>query len=327
MLICCGDIFNEGIDIPELTHILFLRPTQSFTVFLQQLGRGLRLSPGKDFVVALDFVGNFKKAHVAPLALTGFTSIEQFVEFRKTATKSILLNRLPIACFLSADTDVNRIWNEEIRRVLRSELSAEERLKMLYLEIREDLGDTSPSLMDFLANPRDVDPYIFIRHFGSWLKAKLFCDNALLDGEKQLLNTTGETFLSYLETDLKPARSYKMVVLLTLLNLPGTEWQIEDIARDFLSYFLNHPNRIADYEDLAKNPIPKQFPIRQVVSKLKSMPLHFLSNTPKDFFILDRKSDIFRLKPVMNSYWNDDGFCRLVNDRVLFALERYFSKY
>ena len=45
-----------------------------------------------------------------------------------------------------------------------------------------------------------------------------------------------------------------MVVLLTLLNLPGTEWLIEDIARGFLSYFLNHPDRIADYDDLAKSP-------------------------------------------------------------------------
>jgi len=58
-VICCVDIFNEGIDIPELTHVLFLRPTMSFTVFLQQLGRGLRLFPGKNFLVALDFVGNF----------------------------------------------------------------------------------------------------------------------------------------------------------------------------------------------------------------------------------------------------------------------------
>ena len=200
------DIFNEGIDIPDLTHVLFLRPTQSFTVFLQQLGRALRLWPGKDFVVALDFVGNFRKAHVAPLALTGFTSIEQFVEFRKTAVGSSLWDRLPNPCFLSADTDVQRIWDDEIRRVLRSELSAEERLKMLYLEIREDLEDTSPSLMDFLANPRDVDPYIFIRQFGSWLKAKLFCDGVLPDDEMQLLNTTGETFLSYIETDLNPVQ-------------------------------------------------------------------------------------------------------------------------
>lgn len=52
------DIFNEGIDIPEIDTVLFLRPTESLTVFLQQLGRGLRLEEGKDCLTVLDFVGN-----------------------------------------------------------------------------------------------------------------------------------------------------------------------------------------------------------------------------------------------------------------------------
>ncbi len=52
------DIFNEGIDIPEIDTVLFLRPTESLTVFLQQLGRGLRLAEGKESLTVLDFVGN-----------------------------------------------------------------------------------------------------------------------------------------------------------------------------------------------------------------------------------------------------------------------------
>jgi len=52
------DIFNEGVDIPEIDTVIFLRPTESLTVFLQQLGRGLRLSEGKDCLTVLDFVGN-----------------------------------------------------------------------------------------------------------------------------------------------------------------------------------------------------------------------------------------------------------------------------
>lgn len=52
------DIFNEGIDIPDIDTVLFLRPTESLTVFLQQLGRGLRLAEGKDCLTVLDFVGN-----------------------------------------------------------------------------------------------------------------------------------------------------------------------------------------------------------------------------------------------------------------------------
>ena len=57
-VLCVVDIFNEGVDIPEIDTLLFLRPTESLTIFLQQLGRGLRLSEGKDCCTVLDFVGN-----------------------------------------------------------------------------------------------------------------------------------------------------------------------------------------------------------------------------------------------------------------------------
>jgi len=57
------DIYNEGIDIPEVNTVLFLRPTESLTVFLQQLGRGLRLSDGKEALTVLDFVGQAHKKY------------------------------------------------------------------------------------------------------------------------------------------------------------------------------------------------------------------------------------------------------------------------
>ncbi|GAA4824167.1 type III restriction-modification system restriction subunit Res [Marinicella pacifica] len=57
------DIFNEGVDIPEIDTVLFLRPTESLTVFLQQLGRGLRLSEDKDCLTVLDFVGNARSEY------------------------------------------------------------------------------------------------------------------------------------------------------------------------------------------------------------------------------------------------------------------------
>ncbi len=55
------DLFNEGVDFPDLRVLLFLRPTESKTVFFQQLGRGLRLCGGKENVVIIDFIGNYKK--------------------------------------------------------------------------------------------------------------------------------------------------------------------------------------------------------------------------------------------------------------------------
>ncbi|MGQ9484335.1 MAG: DEAD/DEAH box helicase [Desulfosoma sp.] len=71
-VIRCVDVFNEGIDIPERSHVLLLRPTQSFSLFLQQIACGLRRAENKDFVVVIDFVGNYRKAQVAPLALMGY---------------------------------------------------------------------------------------------------------------------------------------------------------------------------------------------------------------------------------------------------------------
>lgn len=65
------DIFSEGVDIPEVNQIIMLRPTQSAIVFVQQLGRGLRKSEDKEFVVVLDFIGNYRNNFLIPIALSG----------------------------------------------------------------------------------------------------------------------------------------------------------------------------------------------------------------------------------------------------------------
>ncbi len=65
------DVFNEGVDIPCINQIVLLRNTQSSIVFVQQLGRGLRISNGKTYLNVLDFIGNYEKAGRVPLLLTG----------------------------------------------------------------------------------------------------------------------------------------------------------------------------------------------------------------------------------------------------------------
>ena len=104
------DIYNEGVDIPEVNTILFLRPTESLTIFLQQLGRGLRLSGGKECLTVLDFIGqanrkyNFEEKFQALLANTdhsvqyelkhGFISAPKgcYIQLEKKAAKAILDN-------------------------------------------------------------------------------------------------------------------------------------------------------------------------------------------------------------------------------------------
>lgn len=58
------NMFNEGVDIPDISTILMLRPTDSLTIFIQQIGRGLRLSDGKDKLTVLDFIGNYRNADI-----------------------------------------------------------------------------------------------------------------------------------------------------------------------------------------------------------------------------------------------------------------------
>ena len=65
------DIFNEGVDIPEINQIIMLRPTESPIIFIQQLGRGLRKAKEKEFVVILDFIGNYMNNFMIPIALSG----------------------------------------------------------------------------------------------------------------------------------------------------------------------------------------------------------------------------------------------------------------
>lgn len=65
------DMFNEGVDVPSIDMVMFLRPTQSPTIFMQQLGRGLRKSKGKERLQVIDFIGNYKKANLIPFLLSG----------------------------------------------------------------------------------------------------------------------------------------------------------------------------------------------------------------------------------------------------------------
>lgn len=110
------DVFNEGLDVPEVDTVLFLRPTESATVFLQQLGRGLRNAPGKACLTVLDFIGNQHRRFrfdVRYRALTGASrrglehQIEEGFPF------------LPSGCSMELDRVATRIVLGNVRQQLR----------------------------------------------------------------------------------------------------------------------------------------------------------------------------------------------------------------
>lgn len=142
-----ADLFNEGLDLPDVDTLLFLRPTQSATVFLQQLGRGLRRAPGKAVLTVLDFIAHHRREFrfdVRYRALTGNSrkalerQVEQGFPF------------LPSGSQLVLDRVAQQIVLDNIRqqlRLTRRDLAAEVRsygdlpLKAFLEQSGRDLGD------------------------------------------------------------------------------------------------------------------------------------------------------------------------------------------
>jgi superfamily II DNA or RNA helicase/HKD family nuclease len=150
------DLFNEGVDVPEIDTVLFLRPTESATVFLQQLGRGLRLSDDKPCLTVLDFIGNQNRSFRFDLryrALTGTTRRELQREIEHG------FPTLPAGCHLALDRDAAQLVLKNVRASLRL------RWTELVAELRR-VGDCS--LTDFLAETGLEIDDIYRRRRGGW---------------------------------------------------------------------------------------------------------------------------------------------------------------
>lgn len=140
-ILTCG-IFNEGVDIPEVNQVVMLRPTESSIVFIQQLGRGLRKYSDKDYVVIIDFIGNYKKSYLIPKALSG----------DRSGTKESLRTcvaegtRLLPGC---SSIHFEKIIKERIyKNIDQSNLNKVEDIKYEYKCLRNKLGRI-PTYYDF----------------------------------------------------------------------------------------------------------------------------------------------------------------------------------
>lgn len=109
------DVFNEGVDIPEVDTLLLLRPTESATVFLQQLGRGLRLHDGKECLTVLDFIGQARKEYrfdVGFRALVGGTRKELATQIEQG------FPHLPSGCSIQLDRTASEMVLKNVRQAI-----------------------------------------------------------------------------------------------------------------------------------------------------------------------------------------------------------------
>jgi superfamily II DNA or RNA helicase/SOS-response transcriptional repressor LexA len=326
-VICSVDILGEGVDIPSVSHVLMLRPTESFSVVLQQLGRGLRKTPGKEFLVVLDFIGNFRNSYITPLIFN-----QQYSHNADKALKATLDFQLPAGCYVDADKKVYKIWHDDIKKTF----AAKSRKQLLideYTRLQKLLG-RSPTLLDFLANPEAAEPKAFIKCFKNWLAVKEKAED-LTDFEKTVTGTIAADFLQHIEKELAPNKSYKMVVLKVLLKdtQRRTSWPLEWIAGQFRNYYLTHPSHQSDCSLFKKSNGNNNIALKKFMKLVKDMPLAKLAGhgrkktNVKSYFELKKdQNNSFIICDELKDWWNNPKFRKLIQDRVEYALAAYFYR-
>lgn len=208
------DLFNEGVDIPSLNQIIMLRNTQSSIVFTQQLGRGLRKFPGKQFVTVIDFIGNYKQNYLIPLALNNDTS----------RSKDRVRQEVQLAQNIGVSTiNFSRLASERILESLeKTKLDSMAELRRAYHELQNRLG-RPPFLYDF-QRLGSVSPLVFaqnklLANYGAFLQKM---------GEKVGLSCYENEVLSFMTKELLSGkRAHELIVLSLLRRGPMSRKQLE----------------------------------------------------------------------------------------------------
>ncbi len=249
------DMFNEGVDLPNVDTVMMLRPTESRILWLQQFGRGLRVFEGKDHLRVIDYIGNHRTFLLKPQTLFGLGQSDHEISMALEAIQHGEVD-LPPGCEATYELEAINI----LRALLRAP-KPDEALHARYEEFRERHGERPTAAEAFHEgyNPRSTR-----KIYGSWLQfLSAMCD--LQEKEQRVLEhpQAGE-FLNILE--ITPiARSFKMLTLMAMLNedqLPG-ELKIEKLAESFAQLAQRSSKLKADVKVDVKN----QRALRQYLEK------------------------------------------------------------
>lgn len=197
------DIFNEGIDIPRVNQVVMLRQTQSAIVFVQQLGRGLRLAEGKDYLVVIDVIGNYKNNFLIPMALFGDESLNR-ESLRERLNETVESGTLPGLASVSFD-EVSR--DRILRSIVETKLDSMRNLKLALEVMRNRVGGV-PKLWDF-QRFESVDPVLLATkdtHYPALVRRLLRVDTDLDENASQALSLVSHEVLA-------AKRMHELVVL------------------------------------------------------------------------------------------------------------------
>lgn len=302
------DLFNEGLDLPQIDTVMMLRPTESKILFLQQFGRGLRLSEGKDKLVVLDFVGNHHSFLNRPEMLFG--SIFSHKPTRKQLIDAAKKpnNLLPDGCYVNYDLG----FIEFLDSLTIDSLDTQ------YEKLKQSLK-RRPTLKDFWRNGANLSQ--LRRNYGCWWE---FVDEQgdAVAGELQVLEQYAQWFRDL--TITKISKSYKLVLLQTLLEQRAISHPVtlQDLARWARKWFMQHSEWI---EDLPQSLQPLEGLSDKVwLNHWQKMPVHHWC-TPEQGSNIEwftQEGMQFRFQQNINAAELPD-FCAMTEEILAWRLDHY----
>ena len=201
------DIFNEGVDIPSLNQVVMIRPTQSAIIFVQQLGRGLRKYPGKEYLTVIDFIANYSNNYMIPIALYGDNSYKKDTLRRFVSGGSLSIQG-------ASTVNFDRIAKERIYESINAaSFQRKSLLKGEFMKVRYKVGRI-PTMMDFV-RLHEISPLAFIEYSKNYY---LFKNSIGVEGHDELspLHLRSLSFLSNVLS--KGIRPHEAMILSGLMH-------------------------------------------------------------------------------------------------------------
>lgn len=313
------DMFNEGVDIPAVDMVMFLRPTESPIVFLQQLGRGLRKSMGKEYLNVLDFIGNYEKAGRVRFLLTGKT-------FSETKTYNPAdRTDYPDDCMIDFDLELIDLFAEMDKRTLR----VKDCIRGEYYRVK-NLLDKSPSRLELFTYMDDDVYQLAMQHskenpFKRYLDYKKELDELSEDESAFLQDINGREFIHLIETT-NMTKVYKMPVLMAFYNhgdirMEVTEQQLLVSWKEFFSTGTN-------WKDLDKDMTYEKYMAisdKEHINKILKMPVNYLQLSGDGFFV-KRDGCALALSEKLQDVIDNPVFVDQMRDVIRYRTMDYYQR-
>jgi superfamily II DNA or RNA helicase/diadenosine tetraphosphate (Ap4A) HIT family hydrolase len=309
-IICAVDIFNEGVDIPNIDTVMMLRPTESAILWMQQFGRGLRKAEGKRFLAVIDYIGNHRTFLNKPRTLLGLPAGDDHID----RALNLLLEgkyELPPGCEVTYELETVDI----LRGLLRSP-SHSDAFQAYYLDFRERHG-VRPTAVEMFHD--GYTPRALRQSYGSWFQyVKRMGDLGPL--HVQAVNALPD-FFSEMETT-RMTRSFKILTIKSLLDEDSLPGSIE--INDLVNAFQRIAERSAKLRHDVGEPLTNKYALTRL---LETNPINAWTEgggpAKKNYFTYSNKifSARFSIEPGLRS-----AFQELVRELADWRLAEYLSR-